>query len=681
MTGALRTLVVLAFFAVSGLPIAWSVRRHRHDPIRLLFESSVIGLVVQELIALVASHAGHYTLPVVVAATVLVSVGTAAVLRRVRRTGESHLAPPAPEATARPAWSTLGIVVVIGVALAFRGGPSYFIFQTGDMGGYVNGANILTRSAQFSVLSLHGFTVFLRETNLLLGRAHTVAGLPALGIVFLLGVAALGRALGLHAIAVLAVAAIVALHPVITWFSLFPVSEALAGVLLLGALYLLVLARTEVSHAYAALAGIVLASSLLARGEAMLFAPVVVIALLASAALDAQPLFEVERTFAFTTLIGLALAYAYDVHFVNRYFLGELHLLAPGFLVRTGERLHLLDATPLLLIAVVIMLGAVLGAVALVTRYVRPRTADMDAEPVWRVLYLAVVALTGIVLATMPLGGLTDTLSRWGAVLLVLSGVGIAVIVLRPARYLDGVTGLVFLLTVCAYSILFAHRVKVAKPQVYFLYFDRYLYSEVLPVALVLAGIGAHAIIIGWRRVAPRAWYRVGIAALVVITAFGLAPEVRETRVITRYPLFADSYGALNRLDDLTRGDGHAAIVYSGLPFRPRGWFFENTFREFALPLVQSFRRTVLGMPAAPTSRDPRFEPAGARRLLAAAGFRTGYLIALEGPGAATIRPGAHARHVGTVVYKCPTLGMKLHNNPPPRWHLFLLRFDVYELS
>ena len=65
------------------------------------------------------------------------------------------------------------------------------------MGGYVNSANILMRTARFGT-EPHGFTLFLRETNLVLGRANTVAGLPALGAVVLLGVIAFARTLRLH---------------------------------------------------------------------------------------------------------------------------------------------------------------------------------------------------------------------------------------------------------------------------------------------------------------------------------------------------------------------------------------------------------------------------------------------------------------------------------------------------
>ena len=109
------------------------------------------------------------------------------------------------------------------------------MFQTGDMGGYVNAANILLVKGGTALgRQPQGFTLFLRETNMLLGRPNTVAGLPALGAILLLGVVAFARMLKLHPAIALALGFLIAVHPVMVWFSLFPVSESLFAPLLLG---------------------------------------------------------------------------------------------------------------------------------------------------------------------------------------------------------------------------------------------------------------------------------------------------------------------------------------------------------------------------------------------------------------------------------------------------------------
>ena len=107
--------------------------------------------------------------------------------RRRAHRGARSGAPPADYSQLRqlePALVGLATLALIVVALWIRHAPSYFLFQTGDMGGYVNGANILLVKGGTSFgRQPQGFTLFLRETNLLLGRANTVAGLPALGAI------------------------------------------------------------------------------------------------------------------------------------------------------------------------------------------------------------------------------------------------------------------------------------------------------------------------------------------------------------------------------------------------------------------------------------------------------------------------------------------------------------------
>ena len=67
------------------------------------------------------------------------------------------------------------------------------------MGEYVNLANATARGANLVESFPHGFTMYLASTNLLLGQAHTVGGLPALGIMLVLGTISFVKALGLRA--------------------------------------------------------------------------------------------------------------------------------------------------------------------------------------------------------------------------------------------------------------------------------------------------------------------------------------------------------------------------------------------------------------------------------------------------------------------------------------------------
>ena len=520
------------------------------------------------------------------------------------------------------------MVVLVGVALVLRQGPSYFIFETGDMGEYVNAANILAHTGKLSASFPHGFTVFLGGTSLLFGQAHTVAAVPALGVGLVLGAFAYSRAIGLHVVAALGIAALVVAHPVTVWFSLFPVSEALYAVLLIAALYFVVQARANRSYGHAVLGGLIVGLMLIVRGNALLLAPIVVLVFFASAAIDDERTMRVQRAFTVVALLALSASYAYDLHYPRTYFVQtQLKGMVPHSLFKVANRAKLFDVSIPLVLTVAAGLAAVLGATVLITRFVRPRVVDRP-ETFWRVAYGVLVGGTFVALIFMHHGGLVDATLRWGPVLVLLTLAGLAGVLVRPGKYLDGANGWLLLLVTCSYTLLFAARVKVSMPHAYYLYYDRYLFSEVLPAALVFAAIGLHLIVEGFERstaleARQRTAARLAGAALCVIAAVAFVPNLKETHRITRYPLFGDAYQALDRLDTLTRTEGNGAIVYSAPPTPPPGWFFQNTYRAFALPLGLTFGRAVVGMPSNPFAKDVQFDPASARARLAASGPRS----------------------------------------------------------
>ncbi|MFM8971738.1 MAG: hypothetical protein ACKOOG_03675 [Actinomycetota bacterium] len=209
---------------------------------------------------------------------------------------------------ARPDAVAGAVAAIAAVAVVLRHLPAYFIFMTGDMGEYVNRANVLAAGGGLVDSFPHGFTVFLAMTAELLGRSRTVAGVPALGVLLVLGVAAYARVARLRTVAVLTAALAVALHPVAVWFSLFPVSESLYATLLVAVLVLLATARAERSVRYAVVAGIAAGLLLVVRGNGLLLAPIVVVLALASAAVDEPDRYRVQRFFTVSALLSLATA-------------------------------------------------------------------------------------------------------------------------------------------------------------------------------------------------------------------------------------------------------------------------------------------------------------------------------------------------------------------------------------
>ena len=114
--------------------------------------------------------------------------------------------------------------------------------------------------------------------------------------------------------------------------------------------------------------------------------------------------------------------------------------------------------------------------------------------------------------------------------LLVLVAIGAVGVVARPGRYLDAACGLLLLLVIGVYIVLFARRVPDPKVQTYYLYFDRYLFSEVLPAALPLAAIGLQMVVDACHRLAPaRASRRSRSPACVAVIVIGLVPQIHET--------------------------------------------------------------------------------------------------------------------------------------------------------
>jgi len=363
MGSPFRALVVLVVLFATGAPVAYCLNRGRSEWVRFGFESLGIGLVAQVGIGIVALRSGHYSLGLIGVMTIVTMAAGVIVGWRL---GFREL----------PALDLPLLLIALGLvagALLLRRYPSYFAFRVGDMGGYVNGANQIAAGKSVDNLP-PGFTVFMAGTSALLGKARTVSGLPALGVVLLLGTIALGKLIGLRTAAVAVVGVIVVVHPITIWFSLFPVSEVLYAVLLITALYFIVRARAECSHAYGVISGLVIGLMLLVRINAMLLAPILMLMLLASAAADRDAVYRVQRSLTIVALLALSVAYAYDVHFVNDYMLRQLRgKLIPGFAFRAASRWNLFDVSIVLVVTVASMFALALLAAHFVRAYVALR--------------------------------------------------------------------------------------------------------------------------------------------------------------------------------------------------------------------------------------------------------------------------------------------------------------------
>ena len=241
MGGAISALVVFGVLILVGLPIALSIRGTRPEWTGLAFESAVIGLVVELVVAMTLVHASHYN-AVDRARAHRRGRGGADRRRAVLRRAQRAHRPPTPRCSGscEPALVGLATLALIVVAVRIRHAPSYFLFQTGDMGGYVNGANILLVKggtlARPPAAGVHALPA--RDEPAARPGAHRGRAPRPRRRSSLLGVVAFARTLKLHVAVALGFAFLIAIHPVMVWFSLFPVSEALFAPLLLALLLL-----------------------------------------------------------------------------------------------------------------------------------------------------------------------------------------------------------------------------------------------------------------------------------------------------------------------------------------------------------------------------------------------------------------------------------------------------------
>ena len=202
----------------------------------------------------------------------------------------------------------------------------------------------------------------------------------------------------------------------------------------------------------------------------------------------------------------------------------QFPLLLPGPVLRLVRTARLEHATVSLALVTVLGVAALVGLTHLVSRGIRP--VLKEARVFWRVAAAVPVVVALGIVVVMRHAGLFETLGRWQVALLVLAAAGAVALVVHPDREIDGLSAMVLLSVIATYAILFARRYPAPRPHAYYLYFDRYLYSEVLPAALVLVAFALH-LLAGARlrsgAPAARTAVRVVATGTLVVALLGLA--------------------------------------------------------------------------------------------------------------------------------------------------------------
>jgi hypothetical protein len=480
--------------------------------------------------------------------------------------------------------------------------------------------------------------------------------MPLLGLLVVIGLAGISHGLGFSPWATVTAAFIAAFHIVPVWFSEFPASETLSAVLLVGMLLVLVTAVVNHSTTAAAVAGSFGFLLAIARANALLLAPIVVLAGIAAITLMKEE--EAKTTIRFTLAFFAAsiVGFFYNIRVSSPYFVDyQLNLFFPEFVPRAVERLN----NPFLSIVVGAILGAIVWGLIIVARRIatRPVFARRLSASVAIGLLVGLALFIGLRAASGNYASPEGQVLILGLLLLGLAVAGVVVgaLSLHSSTPQRQVVFWIALVTAVGFVALQAIRLDGPGNDVapYYLYWHRYYISEVFPAVVILAlwsieslaGVARRlARADNWRRHAPAA---VAIVVIVLIGFEALGPNVK----VASGTMFKGSYEKIAELDRLTSEPPDAPIVYIGSNEIPPGWFWLNTARLIALPLADTFGRDVVGNQG---PREPDLDPNNGQLLgiLVARKVDTVYVIADSQavPDAAVIAEGGwHMEEVGTV--------------------------------
>jgi hypothetical protein len=381
------------------------------------------------------------------------------------------------------------------------------------------------------------------------------------------------------------------------------------------------------------------------------------------------------------SIVGLYAGFVYDARYNHPYF---IDFQMPQFLPdavwhRFADIGHLGPALwkgAIFLAAVALVLGL---ATAL-NRWDAPRSV--------RAAVLPAALVVGLLALVTPLdaGGLREGLDHYDLVVQVLLVVGVVgpfVAFARDAEDHVRVGIVVLVLVAEAFALLHAYRFDVPRSASYFLYWDRYLWSDFFPAAMVLAAVGIGVVQGWWPRLHLHRWIT---AVLVVVVAVAGTASMWSAGSLSRQHRFmGDAYGTLHQLAELT---DDLPIVYAGISpdDMPKAMGHPNTFRMFAQPLTETFGRTVYGITGlSATGADPRptltqvvqgMREEGLRRIAYVEVTAPNRLDSLVAPG----DPALDIRTTGTVRIDVPMLG-RPRWRMPTHWTIARFRLEVHELT
>lgn len=577
----LATAAIAALCVVVGSSLAVATRRPGDGWAGLTADALLLGLVLTPLGITVWDWLGVVG---------LVGLGLAwaapwVLLARGRVTLPGRPAPGRPTVALGIGW-----VLLLAVTVALRTGESNFVMWVGDMGAYVNWANEFVRSGTLDAEWPPLFSSYLAIATSLFGTAHTTVGVPLTGIALVVAVGRLTRDLGAPAWVSLTAGAVVALHGHAVWFSTFPASESLNAPVLVVWLMLMVRMLRRGSVAVAVGLGAVTLGLCLLRSTGMILLVPVALVLLAALAVPAWR--SRAPALWWTTVaagIAVVVSYWYSISRIPGYFVRmQLPEYLPGRVYDAAARAGLFEPTP---VTGLVLVTATAVVVAVGTVTVRWATARTWSGPGPRVALGALALAVAVVVVAQAWAGteVWQILVRMGAVL-ILVALGATALAGWQRDVDRHLVVAVMIVTTGLFVALQAFRLKEPRTHAFHLYWDRYLFSEVLPITVALTFA-----LVGWALLAVRAaavdatWRHGEVVAGTVALAVVVVPGLPSLRLVTAGDYMTGAYPLVARLAEVAEERELPVFWSADAPGGVEGFFFPNTWMAFARPLETSF--------------------------------------------------------------------------------------------
>jgi hypothetical protein len=608
----LETAAVILVFAVAfaavGLPIAVTVRSEGEGWVAVIADSLVFGLVFTTVGITLWTWLGP-------AGAILSAVAWLALLIFAIRGG---FAWPRPDFSSVRAWPwTVAWVVILSVAVLLRLHSVNFLPWVGDMGAYVNWANEFASSGVLASSWPPLFPVYLAMSSFAFGIANTASAVGLSGLILLITVVRFLQRLHVDRWVAMGAAILLALQPTAVWFSTFPVSESLDAPIFTAWAMLGYAALTATGRRLWLLLGIqalfMLALGLLRGSGALLMVPLVLVLVAVLIARAWRPMAPRMLLLVAANLLGAGIGFWYGVSVIRPYLVEmQIKGLVPSAIANALDHAGLLSPTPVLAVTLLapVALLAWWGAHGL-RRHGRTEIDRVDPAGVaslastrWRgvvpvlLLGVAVVLTAGVALGAIVGAMVWYIILRLGVWLLVgaVLALVLAAVLRRPA--VDQVIVALLGLDIVLFVGLHTLRLGFNRGHDFYRYWDRYLFSEVLPASLVLSAVALAVLL----PMLARRW-KVVIAVLAAGAA--VVPAVGPLVLQSRSTYLAGAYDFLVELDELG-GDTTVPRLWADTSeTRLEDFFFVNTWMAFAVPLRRTFGLDIVNA----SQRDDNFGP------------------------------------------------------------------------